>query len=173
MNETGKRAGWRGAPGWVKGLLVLSLSLNLAIASLVGGNAVRHWHGVSFVKGEAAERLDRRQIIILSMVPEESREKARAILLGRVGELSRARAALREANMAVIEAIRRDPPDPGELDQGIAERNAASERYWRIGSEQIVAIAQGLSAAERAEFASRLEKRMSRWIRQDRGEREK
>lgn len=88
MSDAAPKTGWRCAPGWLKGLLAVSLSLNLAIAGLVGGNAIRHWHDASFAKAVAAERLDRRAAIILDMVPEESRENARSILLEREGEIT-------------------------------------------------------------------------------------
>ncbi len=43
MRLKGEKPGWRQAPGWMKLLLILSLSVNVAIAGLVGGNAIRHW----------------------------------------------------------------------------------------------------------------------------------
>ncbi len=35
MSEMGKKPGWRQAPGWMKLLLIVSLSVNVAIAGLV------------------------------------------------------------------------------------------------------------------------------------------
>ena len=48
MSEMGGKPGWRQAPGWMKLVLILSLSVNVAIAGLVGGNALRYWqHGAA------------------------------------------------------------------------------------------------------------------------------
>lgn len=164
MSATSESRSWRHAPRWMKGLLVISLSLNLAVIGLVGGNAIRHWHGDRFADAETAPGLDRRQTRILNMIPEGSREEARAILLAHQDALDAAREAMREANMEFIQAIRQDPLDPQELDQALEHRHDASGRYWRIGSEQIVAIARELNAEERERLADRLEERTKRWM---------
>jgi len=173
MSEVGKKPGWRQAPGWMKLLLIVSLSANVAIAGVVGGKAIRHWqHGVTSGKWQNEPGLDRRQTRILRMVPDARREEARAILLARQDEYRTAREAMRAAQQDLVEAIRQDPLDTDRLAAALAERRQASGRMWGIGYEQMAEIVRGLDAAERAELAKRLEERTRRWMkRQERRER--
>lgn len=172
MSEGEGRRGWRMAPGWMKLLLGVSLALNLAVAGLVAGHALRDWRDRPYAAAAGEAGLDRRQARLLSMVPAAEREAAKQVLLGRQGEIDRARNEMREAHMALIDAIRADPLDPERLEQALARRNEASGAYWRIGSEQVVEIARKLDAEERAVLADRLEERTRRWMeRQNRKDR--
>ena len=165
MNASKERSCWRAAPGWMKGLLAASLAVNLVVAGLVGGNALRHWSdGDRFHKVEIEPGLDRRQSRILRMVPEAQQDEAKRILLDRQDELDRARAEMREANMAFIDAIRAEPFDTERLEQALARRHAAARDFWRIGAEQVAEIARALDAPARAELAERLEERTRRWM---------
>lgn len=164
MNEADGKAGWRGAPRWMKLLLIVSLALNLAVAGLVGGHALRAWQRPPFDKVEREPGLDRRQTRLLRMVPEAEREEAKRILLARQDEIDRARREMREAHMALIEAIRKEPLDPEQLEQALTRRHEASGAFWQIGSEQLVAIARRLDSAEREKLADRLEERTRRWM---------
>ena len=165
MSKMGEKPGWRQAPGWMKLLLILSLSVNVAIAGLVGGSAIRHWqHGAASGKWQNEPGLDRRQSRILRMVPDARREEARTILLARQDEYKAARETMRAAQQALVEAIRQEPLDPDRLAAALAERRAASGRMWGIGYEQMVNIVHRLNAAERAELAKRLEERTRRWM---------
>ena len=169
MSEAGQPRGWRSAPRWMKLLLVVSLALNLGVAGLVGGHALRAWHDRPYGDVEGAEGLDRRQARLLAMVPEGHRDAARQVLVGQQDEVERARDEMREAHMALIEAIRKDPLEPERLEQALARRHEASGAYWRIGSEQLVEIARRLDAGEREVLADRLEERTRRWMaKQDR-----
>lgn len=165
MSGAEDKAGWRAAPTWMKALLMLSLALNLAVAGLVGGNALREWRqepAYSAVKVEPG--LDRRQTRILRMVPEARQEQAKAILMSRQDELDRARREMREAHMAFIATIGRETLEPEQLNEALARRHAASAAFWRLGMEQLVEVARTLDAAERAVLADRLEERTRRWM---------
>ncbi|MCH8950738.1 MAG: periplasmic heavy metal sensor [Proteobacteria bacterium] len=165
MSEMGGTPGWRQAPGWMKLLLIVSLSVNVAIGGLIGGNAIRQWqHGIASGKWQNEPGLDRRQTRILRMVPDARREEARTILLARQDEVAAARETMRAAQQALVEAIRQDPLDPDRLAAALAERRAASGRMWGIGYEQMAEIVLRLDAAERAELAKRLEERTRRWM---------
>ncbi len=165
MSEMGTKPGWRQAPGWMKLLLIVSLSVNVAIGGLIGGNAIRHWQqGVASGKWQNEPGLDRRQTRILRMVPDARRDEARTILLARQDEYKSARETMRAAQQALVEAIRQDPLDPDRLATALAERRAASGRMWGIGYEQMAEIVLRLDAAERAELAKRLEERTRRWM---------
>lgn len=165
MNEIGNKPGWRQSPGWMKLLLIVSLSITFAVLGVVGGNAVRHWQGDSYKKEWRNEPgLDRRQSRLLRMVPEARKDEARTILLARQDEYQAAREARMAAQKALVDAIRQDPLDPERLAAALADRRAASGRMWALGYEQIAEIAGRLSAAERAEMADRLEERTRRWL---------
>ena len=170
MSGTGEKPGWRQAPGWMKLLLILSLSVNVAIAGLIGGSAIRHWQqGVASGKWQNEPGLDRRQTRILRMVPDARRAEARAILLARQDEYKTARETMRVTQQALIEAIRQEPLDPDRLAAALAERRQASGRMWGIGYEQMAEIVHRLDAAERAELAKRLEERTRRWMKRQSG----
>jgi uncharacterized membrane protein len=165
MSKMGGKSGWRQAPGWMKLLLILSLSVNVAIAGLIGGNAIRHWQqGSAGGKWQNEPGLNRAQSRILRMVPDSRRDEARTILLARQGEYETAREAMRAAQQALLEAIRQEPLDPERLAAALAERRKASGRMWGIGYEQMAEIVLRLDAAERVEMAKRLERRTRRWM---------
>lgn len=164
MSEAEGKSGWRKAPGWMKGLLIVSLGLNLAVAGLIGGHAMREWHQHRVAALAAKSGLDRLQARILQLVPEAGRAQAKTILLSRQDEVRKARNEMRAAHKAFLEAIRQNPLDPKKLDQALAQRYAASGAYWRIGMEQMAAIARTLNASERAQLADRIEQRTRRWM---------
>lgn len=164
MSGAEERPGWRMAPGWMKALLLLSLALNLAVAGLIGGNALRKWDEPAYRAVKAEPGLDRRQTRILHMVPEAKREQAKAILLSRQDELDRARRTMIEAHMAFIDTLRQEPLDPAMLKAALARRHAASAAFFRIGAEQVAEIARALDAGDRTVMAERLEERTRRWM---------
>ena len=164
MNGSPERPGWRTAPGWMKLVLVVSLALNLAVAGLIGGNALRHWQEGSYGRVEAEPGLDRRQTRLLRMVPEEGREEARRILLSRTEEIDQARREMIEAHMALIDAIRAQPLKPEKLETALARRHEASAEFWRIGMEQMVEVARALGPEQRDKLADRFEERTRRWM---------
>lgn len=164
MNAPEGRRGWRTAPGWMKLLLVVSLALNLGVAGLIGGHALRAWHDDPFGTGKTEPGLDRRQTRLLHMVPEARRDDVKPILMRRQDDIDRAREGMREAQMALIEAIRADPLDPERLEAALARRREAAGAFWGIALEQVVEIVQTLNGAERAVLADRLEERTRRWM---------
>ena len=163
MSEIGEKPGWRQAPGWMKLLLILSLSVNVAIAGVVGGNAIRHWqHGVASGKWQNEPGLDRPQTRNRPLVPAP-RPRGAAGVLGSFGADSvRSWETMRVTQQALIEAIRQEPLNPERLAAALAERRQASGRMWGIGYEQMAEIVHRLDAAERAELANRLEERTRR-----------
>ncbi len=147
-------SGWRRSPTWMKVLLIASLSLNLAVAGVVGGRALHAWQVSKAVR---AAGFDRRQARLLQMVPEERRDEVQAMLRARRAEIERARREMHEATLAFIEALRSEPFDPERVAAALARRQEASRRYWTINSQEVAEIARQLDARERAELARRLE----------------
>jgi len=149
MSAERGESGWRRSPGWMKLLVIVSLSVNVAVVGLAGGSAMHHWQSEpERVRQPDEPGLDRRQSRLLRMVPEARRDDVRPILLAR---------------QALIETIRQDPMDAGRLNAVIAERREASARMSGIGYEQMIEIVLMLEAAERAEMAQQLEERAQRW----------
>ena len=106
MSGMGGKPGWRQAPGWLKLVLILSLSANVAVAGVVGGNAMRHRQDVPLSRMTHNEPgLDRRQTRILHMVPDQRRSEAREILLGRQDEYMAARVTMSAAQQTFTDAI--------------------------------------------------------------------
>jgi len=170
MNSEREPMGWRRVPGWMKLLLIVSLSANVAVAGLVGGTAVRHWQsGMHGGRWPNEPGLDRQQSRILRMVPEARREEARSILLAGEDEYRAAREALQKAQQALVDAMRQDPLNGDRLEAALAERQAVSSRLWGIGYHQMAEITQRLDAAERAEMAQKLEDRTRRWLERQAG----
>lgn len=165
MNGIDEKPSWRRSPGWMKLLLIVSLSVTVAIVGLVGGNAIRHWSNGPYDSERMNEPgLDRRQSRVVQMVPEARRAEARTILLARQEEYSAARDHMMAAQKAFVEAIRQDPLDAEKLAAALAERRVASGRVWEIGYEQMAEIARLLSATERIEMADRLDEGAKRWM---------
>lgn len=174
MSETPDKSvpqpGWRLTPGWVKLLLVLSLSANVAVAGLVGGHALRLWKGEPYRHDAAGWRqpnepgLDWQQSRILRMVPEARRAEARGILLTRQADLDAVRDEMKAAQEALTAAVVADPFDPEALKQVLEARQRISSRIWTISYEQIAAIAAILTPEERSELADKMDERMRRWM---------
>ena len=165
MSDIEGKSGWRLAPGWMKMLLIVSLSANVTIIGVIGGDAMnQRQQKVTSGKSQNEQGLDRRQTRILRMVPEARQDEAWVILLGRQDEYRAARETMLTANMALADAIRQEPLDHERATAALAERRTASGHMWGIGYEQIVEIARGLDASDRAELANRLEERTKRWM---------
>ena len=171
MSEMGERSGWRQAPGWLKSLLIVSVALNVAVIGTIGGTAMRGEDGTEYGAKTANEPgLDRRQSRILRMVPEARRDLARTIMLARSEEYAAAQAALKQAQMDLIDALRAEPFDSMRVDAALTARREASGTVWGIGYEQLVEIAAGLDPAERGQLAASLEERTKRWMARQQGQ---
>jgi uncharacterized membrane protein len=160
MTDAGEVKSWRLAPGWMKALLLASLLGNAAIAGIASGMAARQ-EDERFQPNEPG--LNRQQTRILHMVPEARRDMAREILLARADELAAAREAMRAAQAEIMEALRADPFSRDRMAVAMEARRMASRVIWGGASDQMVEIAEKLTAAERAEMADAMAERYRRW----------
>jgi len=146
---------------WMKPVLVVSLALNLAVVGLVAGALIR---GGPMMRAEMG------------------RDGGRDLGLGLLAEgLSRAdRLALRRAMVAsnpdianwreragkefagVLAALRAEPFDPDGLLVVLEAQSGRMQARLDNGRRILVARIADMTAAERAEFASRLEERVQR-----------
>jgi len=151
MSGLGGKPGWRQAPGWMKLLLILSLSVNVAIAGLVGGNAVRHWqHGVASGKWQNEPGLDRQQTRFLRMVPDARREEAREILRAREDDYKAARETMRAAQQALVEAIRQEPLNAERLVAALPSRTSTDTSRAAPASAAVIASASRRAPGQQA-----------------------
>ena len=142
------------SPGWMKLLLILSLTANLLVIGVIAGYELR---------GEDRRGGDRAIGWILEMVPEERRDmaeahfaEARAAMDAAGGE----RAALMDA---VLAAIRAEPYQPAAVQTAMAAYGDSRSQRWQVLRERMATLLARLTPDERATFADRFEERMNRW----------
>ncbi|MCL5775764.1 periplasmic heavy metal sensor [Limibaculum sp. FT325] len=152
-------AGRPGCPLWLRALLVVSLAGNLAVLGLVGGWSMRdhHWHD------RDRDGLDPRQARLLRALPEARQDEARAMMLAGRDAMAAERASIEAAQREIVAVIRAPDFTPERLSAALGERREASGRLNGIVHAQFVTIATGLTPAERAEMADRIEEAARRW----------
>lgn len=161
MSEVTKApASKRRALHWV---LMASLAVNLAVAGLALGAFVRGGPGghdmgrnLGFGPYDAA------------LLPED-RDRLRAAMRAKSGDLRSARAEAVTDMATVLSALRADPFDPAALDQALSQQMDHLSARMRLGSATMRDFLASLSPDERQAFADRLEDRMKRG--RDMGER--
>ena len=140
------------SPLWMRGLLIVSLGLNLAVGGLVAGRYMRL----------AEDRDDRFAARILRLLPEQSHPAAREALAEDPQARRAARMARLRASLDALEAFRADPLDTGRLRATLEARREAMRRSAASRDDRIVALAETLDAEARAAFADRLTRRLRR-----------
>jgi uncharacterized membrane protein len=149
-----------GAPrrGWIKVVLFVSLALNLAVAGLAIGAALRH----DAIRDRASVRSDQFGGPYTGALSREDRRAIWREMRAMQAEGQPTRADIRADFDAVVQALRATPYDPAAV-QVIVERqfHAGLERQ-QIGQELLLQRIAGMDAAARAAFADRLEERLER-----------
>ncbi|MBE1283948.1 MAG: periplasmic heavy metal sensor [Rhodobacteraceae bacterium] len=140
---------------WVRLLLIVSLTANLAVAGLVAGAAWR-FHGTD--KGRPPPSVG---AMLFRELPREERRSLRTELWSENGN---AKGGFRERRLAdgqaVTAALRAVPFDPAALRSVLDGQAQSREAYQaRIQAAWITRV-EDMSDAERAQYADRLEKRM-------------
>ena len=143
------------SPGWMKLLLILSLTANLLVIGVVAGYELRD--------DRRRGGTDRAVGWILEMVPDERRDMAEA-------HFAEARAAIdaaegdRGALMdAVLAAIRAEPYQPAAVQAAMAAYGDSRSERWEVLRERMATLLARLTPDERAAFADNFEERMKRW----------
>jgi len=154
MTNTSDMRPLRRCPLWVKILLVASISLNLVVAGVVGGKALR--------MREEGGRFERMTARIVAMLPEERREEGRAILTARTDEIRALGAERLAANRRVLEAMRAEPMETAALEAALRARREAMAKRVAVFHKGIAELAGTLSPAERAAFAAEIEQKLRR-----------
>lgn len=142
-------------PGWLKILLVASLSCNLALVGLFAGALI----------GKASEDDDqaRRLPFLLRILPESRHEEAVALMAKTDASRAPMRDALDDGQAALLASMRAEPFDQAALENAFAAMNALTLERRAVTQSQIAAIAARMSAAERVEMADRMAAMFERW----------
>ncbi|MDM7969515.1 MAG: periplasmic heavy metal sensor [Paracoccaceae bacterium] len=145
--------------GWIKGLLFVSLALNVAVAGLAIGAVLRHGD-MSDHRRSKADQFGGPYTSALT------REDRRAIWremrsLHREGRPSRAE--IRAEFEAVVAALRAEPYDAAQVRAIVGRQFEAGMARQHMGQALLLDRIDGMSAAERAAFADRLDERLASW----------
>ena len=149
------------APMWMRVALVGSLAVNLLIAGVVIGAVVTRGKEDGPADRMRAARGLAPPPFVLALEPETRRE-----MIGAFRAASEPwrddRRALRRELMQVLDAIRAEPFDPSPVAGFLAGQREKATGRQAAGGEVLVRYLEGLSAAERAAYADRLEAALRR-----------
>lgn len=155
--QTGGERGPEGSGRWLKLALFLSLALNLFVVAIVAGASFSHhrWrphHGVRDVGfGLFSEVLTR-----------EDRAALRDAFLAAAPDFRDRRRAHRSDFEELAAALRADPWDGARVDALIARHVARIDERFELGRSLLSARLAGMTAAERAALADRIDAALAR-----------
>lgn len=154
---------------WLRGLLFLSLALNLAVAGMVAGAVLRDKER----PGPRAHRLPPPATMIVgSTALREARPADRRNLREQARGEHKSVVARRAHETAALLALLRDTPfDRAALEAELARQDTAQQADLARMQRLWVGIVTEMTAAERAAFADQVEARLERARRGGKGER--
>lgn len=148
------------APRLSRGLrlvLILSLGLNLAVAGTVVALAIK---GPPKPRGDMVRDLGFGAFN--EALDEKDRDALREGFRKKMPDLGKARSVMRDDLDAVLAVLRAEPFDPAALDAVlVAQRDRVLERL-QLGQTLLRERFVAMTPAQRAEFADRLEKSLTR-----------
>lgn len=149
----------RGWP-WGRIILILSLSLNMLVAGLVAGTLLRDGPDRS-----SERRLEAADLgfgpYVAALGPEERRTLVQAARREGSG-LREHRAKVRRQFEEMLTLLRAETLDVAALDRLLSEQQAALTDWQGIGQRLLVENLAQMDAAERAEYADRLDRLLRR-----------
>lgn len=145
------------SPLWMRILLAVSLTLNLAVLGMVGGAVLRSHDGrhplpvrdLGFGAFDGA------------LSPEDRQELRRAFV-DEGPDFRGARRAMRQDFSEILAALRADPFDPGALQAVLDRQNARGAEFFAFGQKLIFDRIAGMEPEARRAFADRLEQNLTR-----------
>ena len=152
------------APGWMKLLLALSLAVNLAVAGLVGGIALRR---AADSPGAAPWRAGADAAVglrhALAALPEDDRRALRVEWRTRMRDVAVDGSAPRPADAeSVLALLRADDLDTEALRAALEAPQARARIAGQEATALVVKRIAAMAPAERAAYADRLEERLDR-----------
>ncbi|MGC9369235.1 MAG: periplasmic heavy metal sensor [Paracoccaceae bacterium] len=147
----------RNAPSgrWVKLALVLSLAVNLLVVGLVAGTGLNRLHDHDRHHPPGGELIDYGPYA--RALSPEGRDRLRAAFRARRPEFRANREALRAGFAELLAALRATPYDPGRAAAVLEAQQGRVEAQTALVRGLLLEHLAGLSDAERAAFADRLE----------------
>ena len=143
------------APRWMRLLLVVSLSLNLAVAGATVGMILRGGPPPVAVRDLGFGPF-------AAAFSPEDRAALRRDWIARTGAAGDGRRAMREDMRALLDTLRADPFDQGALRTILARGAARTTGRLQLGMALIEDRVGTLSPSERRAFADRLEQDLRR-----------
>ncbi|MDX5383634.1 MAG: periplasmic heavy metal sensor [Rhodobacterales bacterium] len=157
--------------GWIKVVLFVSLALNLAVAGLAIGAALRH----DDLRDRVGARADHLGGPYTGALSREDRRAIWREMRAMQAEGRPMRGDIRADFDAVVQALRAEPYDPSAVRDIVERQFQAGLERQKIGQDLLLQRIAGMDAAARAAFADRLEERLERrdnWREQRRNARE-
>lgn len=145
------------SPLWMRILLALSLTLNLAVLGIVAGALLR-------------DHDERRPMPVRdlgfgafddALSPDDRRELRRAFM-DEGPDFRGARRAMRQDFAAILTALRADPFDPAALQTVLDRQNARGAEMLAFGQKLLSERVAAMDPAARLAFADRLEESLTR-----------
>lgn len=155
-NEAGGMDGNQKRPfRWGPLLLGVSLALNLAVVGLVGGALLDHARDRRAPPPQSGEFLNYGPYTMA--LSDEDRRTLRRRLIGEAGVLRENRREVRRDFDRLLETLRADPYDGEATRMVLEEQQARVQKQVDLVKMVLVEHLEGMSAADRAVFADRLE----------------
>jgi uncharacterized membrane protein len=146
----------------IKIALAVSLALNLLVAGLVGGAVLSRPD-----PGEAPAIRTLGLGPFALALPREARDDIRRRIETDMGELRRNRAEVGRSLMAVRQALLAEPFDSAAAARALGRSREAAMLLQAQGHGALIETLEGMSAAERALVADRLERALRRLARRE------
>lgn len=146
-------------PTWVRILLAVSLAANLLVFGSVVGAHLRYGADAR-IDGPLPDRSVLRDLgyaPFIDALPREQRRALGAALRSRSGSFAANREALAQELATVLEVLRADPFAPETLIAVLDQQSARIDARVRAGRALLLEQIKEMSAAERRDFADRLE----------------
>lgn len=158
MQQTSEKAKTRPA---VRAVLIVSLGLNLLVGGAIVGGILKGrppaaFSGFDMTLGPVSQALD-----------HKDRDAMRQDLRDRLGPMQRDSEGRRAAFDALMAALTADPFDPEVLRVMFAEQRAKADAAMTAGQEALLDRLVAMSAEDRADYAERLAKELTRGGRKD------
>ncbi len=148
----------QGCPGWVRGLLVASLALNLLIVGAVIGAVVS---GGGPGHGRDVARETRGTPFVRALSPDDRRKVVRGMVAER-RSLREGRDDLRDGFEGLLQALRADSFDEDAIRGSLERQRQAMRKGNEVGEKVLVARLAEMTAEERRAYADRLEAQIRR-----------
>lgn len=149
------------SPLWMRITLVVSLSLNLLIIGVVAGAMATRGDDRRGPPTLGPARDLGPVPFIVALAPEDRRSLARS-MRSEAGPLRQNRQELQARFEALLVALRADPFDAQAVSDLLGEQRSVGAARQAIGERLLLDHLAGLTAAERAAYADRLDKSLKR-----------